>query len=391
MTQGRLMDDLLKLNDYFTEEERLVQKDVAKFIEQKVSPHILKAFEEATFPTHIISDCAAMGLFGLTLPTEYGGLGASYVSYGLICQELERCDSGLRSFVSVQNSLCMEPIYRFGTDAQKKQYLPLMAQGKLIGCFGLTEPNAGSDPGSMKTTAKKVPGGYELNGSKMWITNGPIADLAIVWARTEEGIRGFIVTKDSPGFQRIEMMHKMSLRASHTGELVFNAVFVPEDHLLPGTQSGLKAALHCLNQARFGIAWGVMGAAMACFDKTKDYLAARTQFAKPLTSFQLIQAKLADMYSAILKAQCLNLRVAQLKQRGEETPEMISLIKRNACREGLFIARTCRDLLGANGISLEYDVIRHLLNLESVFTYEGTDHIHTLVIGKHLTGIDAFH
>ncbi|MCX7115307.1 MAG: acyl-CoA dehydrogenase family protein [Gammaproteobacteria bacterium] len=385
------MDDLLKLDDYLNEEERLFQQQVAKFVKEQVDPVISDAFEKGTFPTNLIQSCASMGLFGLTLPTEYGGLGASYLAYGLVCQELERGDSGLRSFISVQNSLCIEPIYRFGSDAQKKTYLPAMVKGDVIGCFGLTEPDSGSDPASMKTHAKKVKGGYELNGSKLWITNAPIADLAIVWAKTEDGIRGFLVPKETHGFTRIEIHHKMSLRASFTGELVFEQAFIPDANLLPGSTIGLRAALHCLNQARFGISWGSIGAAMACFDITQDYLLTRKQFEKPLASFQLVQDKLTDMYSAILKAQCLNLRVTQLKQAGADTPTMISLIKRNACREALWVARTCRNLLGANGISLEYHVIRHLLNLESVFTYEGTDHIHTLVLGKHITGIDAFH
>ncbi len=260
----------------------------------------------------------------------------------------------------------------------------------LIGCFGLTEPDSGSDPASMRTTAKKVDGGWRLNGSKMWITNAPIADLAIVWAKTEQGVRGFIVEKSFEGFKRMEIKHKMSLRASITGELAFDDVFVPDENLLPGTEKGLGAALSCLSQARYGISWGAMGAAMACFDITREYLLERKQFDRPLASFQLVQADLAQMYSEILKAQCLNLQIGRLKDKGEDTPVMISLAKRNACREALNIARGCRNLLGGNGISLEYHVIRHMLNLESVFTYEGTDNVHTLVLGRHLTGINAF-
>lgn len=384
------MDDLLRLEDSLPEDARLIRDQVQKFILEKAIPILPTAFENGQFPAQLIPDLANLGLLGLTLPNEYGGSDASYLTYGLVCQALEQGDSGLRSFVSVQSSLCMEPIFRFGSSAQKKEYLPAMAQAKVIGCFGLTEPDSGSNPASMRTTAKKVKGGYELNGSKLWITNAPIADIAIVWAKTEQGIRGFIVPKEAKGFKRIEIEHKMSLRASLTGELVFEQVFLPEDALLPGTDIGLKAALGCLDQARFGIAWGAMGAAMACFDLTKDYLLTRQQFSKPLAAHQLVQASLADMYSAILKAQCLNLQMAKLKDENKAHPALISLAKRNACRDALFVARTCRNLLGANGISLDYHVIRHLLNLESVFTYEGTDNIHTLILGQHLTGLNAF-
>jgi len=284
----------------------------------------------------------------------------------------------------------MYPIFKFGSEAQKKRFLLKMAAGDVIGCFGLTEPNSGSDPASMSTYAKKVKGGWQLNGAKMWVTNASIADIAIVWAKTDDGIRGFIVEKEFEGFSRPEITLKMSLRASITGELVFDDVFVPEDNLLPGSQRGLGAALSCLNQARYGIAWGVMGAAMACFDITRDYLMERKQFERPLASFQLIQKDLANMYTEIIKAQCLNLQLGHLKDKQRETPSMVSLAKGNACREALKIARTCRNLLGANGISLEYHVIRHMLNLESVFTYEGTDNVHTLVLGRHITGINAF-
>ena len=284
----------------------------------------------------------------------------------------------------------MYPIFKYGTEEQKKRFLPKMAAGQIIGCFGLTEPNSGSDPASMHTHAKKVKGGWQLNGSKMWITNATIADIAIVWAKTDAGIRAFIVEKEFKGFTRREIKLKMSLRASITGELVFEDVFVPDEHLLPGSDRGLGAALGCLSQARYGIAWGAMGAAMACFDITRDYLLARKQFDKPLASFQLIQKDLADMYTEIVKAQCLNLQIGRLKDQQRETPAMISMAKGNACREALKIARTCRNLLGANGVSLEYHVIRHMLNLESVFTYEGTDNVHTLVLGRHITGVNAF-
>lgn len=384
------MDDLLHLENYFQEEERLIRDNVARFVQQDVLPIITNAFDQGHFPPQFIKQTAKLGLLGLTLPTEYGGSNASYLAYGLVCQELERGDSGLRSFVSVQSSLCMHPIFRYGSEAQKKRFLPEMAAGNIIGCFGLTEPNSGSDPASMRTHAKKVAGGYCLNGSKIWITNATIADIAIVWAKTDAGIRGFIVEKAFKGFSQRELQLKMSLRASATGELIFEDVFIPEDNLLPGSERGLSAALSCLNQARYGIAWGAIGAAMACFDITREYLIERQQFAKPLASFQLVQSDLAQMYTEIIKAQCLNIQLAHLKEQKKETPVMISLAKSNACRQALNIARTCRNLLGANGISLEYHVIRHMLNLESVFTYEGTENIHTLVIGKHLTGISAF-
>ncbi|KTC66402.1 glutaryl CoA dehydrogenase (plasmid) [Legionella adelaidensis] len=384
------MDDLLFLDEQLHDDERMIRDSVARFVNNEVVPLLPEAFEKAKFPKEFIKKTAEMGLLGLTLPSEYGGNDASYVMYGLVCQELEKGDSGLRSFVSVQSSLCMYPIFKYGTEEQKKRFLPQMAKGEIIGCFGLTEPDSGSDPGSMRTHATKVAGGWKLNGSKLWITNATIADIAIVWAKTEQGIRGFIVEKKFKGFESREIHLKMSLRASITGELFFDDVFIPEKNLLTGSEKGLGAALSCLSQARYGIAWGAIGAAMACFDKTKNYLLERKQFDKPLAAHQLIQKDLADMYSEIIKAQCLNLRIGRLKEENRETPVMISLAKRNACREALAIARKCRNLLGANGISLEYDVIRHMLNLESVFTYEGTDNVHTLVLGKHITGINAF-
>jgi glutaryl-CoA dehydrogenase len=384
------MDDLLILDEQLQDDERMIRDSVARFVKHDVLPLMAESFENGEFPRELIKKSADLGLLGLTLPAEYGGAEASYVAYGLVCQELERGDSGLRSFVSVQSSLCMYPIFSFGNEEQKKRFLPGMAAGEIIGCFGLTEPDSGSDPSSMRTYAQKVPGGWRLNGAKMWITNSPIADIAIVWAKTDSGIRGFIVEKDFAGFSRPEIKHKMSLRASITGELVFSDVFVPDENLLPGTEKGLGAALSCLNQARYGIAWGAIGAAMECFDITRDYLIERKQFDKPLASFQLIQKDLANMYSEIIKAQCLNLQIGRLKDLHRETPTMISLAKGNACREALKIARTCRNLLGANGISLEYHVIRIMLNLESVFTYEGTDNVHSLVLGRHITGINAF-
>lgn len=385
------MDDLLMLDEQLQYDERMVRDTVARFVKNDVVPKMPEAFDQARFPREWIKQTAELGLLGLTLPAKYGGADASYVSYGLVCQELERGDSGLRSFVSVQSSLCMHPIFHYGNEEQKKRFLPAMAAGEIIGCFGLTEADSGSDPASMRTVAKKVSGGWRLNGAKLWITNASIADIAIVWAKTEEGIRGFIVEKEFEGFKRKDIQLKMSLRASITGELIFDDVFVPDENRLPGSECGLKAPLSCLSQARFGIAWGAVGAAMACFDTTKAYLLERKQFNKSLASFQLIQNDLALMYTEIIKAQWLNLRIGRLKDQKQESHVMISLAKGNACREALNIARTCRNLLGANGISLEYHVIRHMLNLESVYTYEGTDNVHKLVLGRHITGINAFH
>ena len=384
------MEDFLQLDVQLSDPERIIRDTVSRYVRDSVVPKIENAYEEGYFPKEFIQETANLGLLGLTLPEAYGGSEASYVSYGLVCQELERGDSGLRSFVSVQSSLCMYPIFRYGSEAQKKRWLPLMAQGEVIGCFGLTEPDSGSDPSSMRTTAEKVQGGWRLNGSKTWITNAPFADLALLWAKTGEGIRGFLVEKEFKGFERIEIKHKLSLRASSTGELILNNVFVPDENYLPGSERGLGAPLSCLTEARFGIAWGAIGAAQACFDIARDYTLTRTQFGKPIASFQLVQKDLAEMFIEIVKAQCLNLQLAHLKDEHKITPTMVSLAKLNACRTALKVARTSRNLLGANGISLEYHVIRHMTNLESVFTYEGTDNIHTLVVGRHLTGINAF-
>lgn len=384
------MQDLLFFEQELNPEEVLVRDTVHRFVQQDVLPLLPDAYEKGYFPHEFITAVAGLGLLGMTLPEKYGGANANYVSYGLVCQELERGDSGLRSFVSVQSSLCMYPIFHYGTEAQKQFYLPAMAQGKIIGCFGLTEPDAGSDPASMQTHAKKVTGGWQITGSKMWITNAPIADIAIVWAKTPDGIRGFIVDKTTPGLQRIPIEKKLSLRASTTGELVLQDCFVPDDHLLPGTEQGLVAALRCLVQARYGIAWGTMGAAMACYDAALNYTQERHQFGKPIASFQLVQQQLVDMFTEIVKAQWMNLQIGRLFDRGQSNYVMSSLAKMNACREALQIARMARNLLGANGISLEYPVIRHMTNLESVFTYEGTDNIHHLILGKYLTGIDAF-
>jgi len=385
------MEDLFCFDDTLSADEKLARDTVRRFVDEKIIPIMPSCFEEGRFPVELIPELAALGLFGMTLPAEYGGADANDVTYGLVCQELERGDSGIRSFVSVQSSLCMYPIFAYGIDEQKKRFLPAMAKGKLIGCFGLTEPDAGSDPAGMKTTAKKVAGGWSLNGSKMWITNATIADLAIVWAKiNDKDIRGFIVEKGFKGFSTKEIKHKLSLRASITGELIFEDCFVPDANLLPGTEKGLAAALGCLSKARFGIAFGAMGAAMACYESALAYARERKQFNKPIGSFQLIQVALVDMLAEIVKAQGMNLQLARLQEQGKGHYAMISLAKMNACREALKIAREARNVLGANGISLEYPVIRHMNNLESVFTYEGTDNMHHLIVGRYITGLDAF-
>ena len=386
-----MFDDFLKLDQSLTTEEILIRDQVRKFVDDDVIPLMPEAFEQGYFPMELTAKLAQLGLFGITLPEEWGGSGASQVAYGLVCQELERGDSGLRSFASVQSSLCMYPIFRFGSDAQKKRFLKKMTDGEVIGCFGLTEPDTGSDPSSMKTKAEKVEGGWRLNGSKLWITNATIADLAIVWARiSDTDYRGFIVEKDFEGFQTKEIKHKMSLRASITGELIFNDCFVPDDNLLPGSEIGLQAPLSCLTKARYGIAWGAIGAAMACFESALSYCKERTQFKKPLASFQLVQKDLVDMYCEIVKAQTMNLQLGRLHDKDEHHYAFVSMAKMNACAQALSIARKARNLLGANGISLEYPVIRHMNNLESVFTYEGTDNMHHLIVGRYLTGLSAF-
>lgn len=384
------MEDFLLLDQELQSEERLARDTVRSFVDAEVIPIMGEAVEEARFPTQLIPKFAELGLLGLTLPQDLGGAAANYVTYGLVCQELERGDSALRSFVSVQSSLVMYPIFTYGSQSQRETFLPRMTKGEIIGCFGLTESDAGSDPNGMKTTAKKVDGGWILNGSKLWITNATLADIALVWAKTDQGVRGFIVEKAFAGFKAHEIKKKMSLRASNTGELVFSNCFVPDSHYLPGSEKGLSAALSCLTQARYGIAWGAMGAAMACYETAVNYCKERQQFKRPIASFQLVQKALVEMLTEIVKAQCFNLRLGRLKDQGQSRFEMVSLAKLNACREALKVARSARNLLGANGISLEYPVIRHLTNLESVFTYEGTDNIHHLIVGKHITGLDAF-
>jgi len=393
--------DFYELDPLLGEDEKQIRQHVRDWVEDRYLPIVEQAYEEARFPMEVVPELAAMGLLGATLPEEHGGAGISHTAYGLAMQELERGDSGLRSFVSVQGALCMFPIFAFGSDEQRRSWLPRMARGEVIGCFGLTEPDHGSDPGGLITRAvpQGRPGqpgaGYRLNGAKMWITNGTIADLAIVWAKVRDEatgrdeVHGFLVEKGAKGFSAPEQKRKHSLRASVTSELILEDVFVPEANRLPGA-SGLRAALECLSQARYGIAWGVLGAAMACFDEATEYAKTRVMFGRPIGSFQLVQEQLAAMLTEITKAQLLCLQLGRLKDAGRATPAQISLAKRNNCEVALDIARAARDILGANGITAEYPVMRHLCNLESVKTYEGTHNIHTLVLGEQITGIAAY-
>ena len=381
--------DFLFLFDSLDEEEKLVLQTVRDFVREKFLPVIRDYHARGEFPVQFVKQLGELGLFGITIPEEYGGAGMSYFIYGLAMQELERGDSGLRSMASVQNSLVMFPIYKYGSEAQKKHWLPLLASGEKIGCYGLTEPDHGSDPGGMETKAEKIDGGWRLNGSKMWITNGTIADVAVVWAKTQQGIRGFIVEKGTPGFTANKVKGKFSLRASDTAELVFDDCEIPEENMLPVAQ-GLRAPLSCLNEARYGIAWGAMGAAMACYEEALDYAKNRKQFGKPIAGFQLVQQKLVEMISEITKGTLLNFQVGRLKDQGKAKFYHISMAKRNNVHQALQIARSARSILAANGITDEYQTIRHMLNLESVFTYEGTHDIHTLIIGESITGIGAF-
>jgi len=380
--------DLYGVRAMLSEDEQMVQDSVARLVDAEVLPIIRRCFEEHRFPKELVPQLAALGLLGSSLE-GYGCAGLNAVSYGLICQELERGDSGIRSFVSVQSSLCMYPIYTFGSDAQKEKYLPRMARGELIGCFGLTEPHGGSDPSNMKTHAKQVGSDWVINGAKMWITNGAIADLAIVWAQTADGIRGFIVEKGTKGFTAPEIENKFSLRASVTSALFFDHATVPQENMLPAVV-GLKGPLSCLNQARYGITWGVIGAAQACLAELLDYTKTRVLFGRPLAQTQAVQLRLADMARRITTAQLLSLQLGRLKDQGAMTPAHVSLAKWNNCRMALDVARDCRDLLGGAGISAEFSPIRHMLNLESVITYEGTETIHELTIGRELTGLSAF-
>ena len=381
--------DFLNLDDQLSEDERMVRDAVRAWVTERYLPLVMHHFEAGTFPMEVVPELAELGVFGPNLPTEYGCAGLNNVAAGLIYQELERGDSGLRSFVSVQGGLVMYPIYTFGSDEQKKEWLPKLANGTAIGCFGLTEPDFGSNPGGMLTTARKDGKHWVLNGRKMWITNGTVCDVAIVWARADGEIKGFVVPNGVPGFSAPEQKHKWSLRASITSELVLQDVRLPESAILPKS-GGLKSPLMCLTQARYGIAWGALGAALACFDEALQYSKQRIVFDAPLAAHQLPQKKLADMATQITLGQLIALRVGRLKDAGKLTPSQVSMAKRNNCHIALETARVCRDMLGANGISLEYQVGRHMVNLESVYTYEGTHDIHTLAIGQELTGIQAF-
>ena len=380
--------DLYDVRSELSEDEVMVKDSVGRFVDDKVIPLMREAFEKHVFPMDLVGEVAALGLFGSSID-GYDCAGLNGVSYGLICQELERGDSGLRSFVSVQSSLVMFPIHAYGSDEQKDRWLPAMARGEAIGCFGLTEPHGGSDPANMKTHAKRDGDDWILNGAKMWITNATIADAAVVWAQTDEGVKGFIVEKDMPGYATQEIENKFSLRASVTGALFFDNVRVPKENVLPGVSS-LKGPLSCLTQARYGISWGVIGAAQACLDEALKYSQDRVLFGRPVSHTQSMQIRLAEMARQITTAQLLALRLGRLKDKGKMTPSQVSLAKWNNCRMALDIARDARDILGGAGISAEYVPIRHMLNLESVITYEGTETIHQLVIGKELTGVNAF-
>ena len=386
--------DFYDTDSLLQEEERAVRDTVRSWVDEKVIPVIGEHYVEGKFPKHLIPGMADLGLFGANLPEEYGCAGLNNVAYGLIMQELERGDSGLRSFASVQGALVMYPIYAFGSEEQKKEWLPKLASGAAIGCFGLTEADFGSNPGGMITTAKETKDGWVLNGAKMWITNGSTAQVAIVWAKTGpledvNGIRGFIVPTKTKGFTAKDQKGKLSLRASDTSELVLQDVHVPKDALLPKS-GGLKSPLSCLTQARYGIAWGAVGAAMACYDEAVGYAKTRVMFDKPIGGFQLQQARLAEMLTEITKAQLLCVQLGRLKDRGTMTPQQVSLAKRNNVSMATDIAREARRLLGANGILAEYQAMRHLANLESVYTYEGTHDIHTLILGQEITGLSAF-
>jgi glutaryl-CoA dehydrogenase len=380
--------DLLKLDDQLTSDERLVRDTVRSYAADRVMPNIADWFEAGTLPRELVPELGKLGLLGMHL-TGYGCAGMGSVAYGVACRELEAADSGLRSLVSVQGSLAMYPIWRYGSDAQKEEWLPRMAAGDAIGCFGLTEPDYGSDPGSMKTFAKPNDKGWVLSGTKMWITNGAIADIAVVWAGTPDGIRGFLVPRGARGFTARSIHKKMSLRASVTAELHFDQVKLPEDAVLPGV-TGLKGPLSCLSEARFGIVWGVTGAARACLEAAVEYARTREQFGKPIGGFQLTQSKLAWMLADLTRAGLLALHLGRLKEDGKVTPEQISLGKMANVRTAIEIARQARTILGANGITLEYPVIRHENNLESVLTYEGTEEIHALTVGQALTGLSAY-
>jgi glutaryl-CoA dehydrogenase len=380
--------DLYDIRSQLSEEEAIVQDTVARFVDESVIPIIGECFENSRFPVELVPQAAELGLLGSSID-GYDCAGLNSVCYGLICQELERGDSGLRSFASVQSSLVMYPIHSYGSEAQKQRWLPALARGEAIGCFGLTEPHGGSDPSNMKTRARRDGDDWVINGAKMWITNGTIADVAVVWAMTDEGVRGFLVEKGTAGFEAPEIEHKFSLRASVTSSLFFDNVRVPAEQMLPGVV-GLKGPLSCLTQARYGIAWGAIGAAQACLQELLDYTGTRELFGRPLNNNQAIQIRLADMSRRITMAQVLVLQLGRLKDKGKLHPTQVSIAKWNNVRMALDIARDCRDMLGASGISAEFSPIRHMLNLESVITYEGTETVHQLVVGKELTGVNAF-
>ncbi|HEY9255381.1 MAG TPA: acyl-CoA dehydrogenase family protein [Stenotrophomonas sp.] len=382
-------DDLFDVHSLLGEDHRAIQAAVARFTDERVLPLIADAFEHGRFPRELVPEMADLGLFGATLPVEYGGGGLDAIAYGLICQELERGDSALRSFVSVQSSLCMYPIFAYGDPAQRQRWLPDMAAGRAIGCFGLTEAEGGSDPAAMRTRARRDGGDWVIDGAKLWITNGSIADLAVVWAQTDEGVCGFVVERGTPGFSAQDIGQKMSLRASVTSALYFDAVRIPEAQRLAGA-TGLKGPLGCLTQARYGIAWGAIGAAIACLREALAYAGERQLFGRPLAANQAVQLRLAEMARAIASAQLIALQLGRLKDAGRMQPAQVSLAKWNNCRMALEVARDCRDLLGAAGITLAHGAIRHALNLESVITYEGTQTIHQLVVGRELTGLNAF-
>ena len=385
-------DDALLLEDQLNEEERMIRDSARAYVQEKLQPRVTEAYANETSDPSIFKEMGEMGLLGVTVPEQYGGLGSSYVTYGLVAREVERVDSGYRSMMSVQSSLVMYPIYAYGSEEQRMKYLPKLASGEFIGCFGLTEPDAGSDPGGMKTRAEKVQGGYVLNGAKMWISNAPIADVFVVWAKSEEHggkIRGFVLDKGTKGLSAPKIAGKQSLRASITGEIVMDNVEVGEDSLLPNVE-GLKGPFGCLNRARYGISWGVMGAAEACWHAARQYGLDRKQFNKPLAQTQLFQKKLADMQTEITLGLQASLRVGRLMDSANAAPEMVSIVKRNNCGKALDIARMARDMHGGNGISQEFQVIRHMMNLETVNTYEGTHDVHALILGRAQTGLQAF-
>jgi glutaryl-CoA dehydrogenase len=385
-------DDAFLLDEQLSEDERLIRDTARDYAQEKLQPRVSEAYLEEKTDRAIFNEMGALGLLGVTVPEEYGCAGANYVSYGLVAREVERVDSGYRSMMSVQSSLVMYPIYAYGDETQRKTYLPKLGSGEWVGCFGLTEPDAGSDPAGMKTRAEKVSDGYRLTGSKMWISNSPIADVFVVWAKSaahDNAIRGFILTKGMKGLSAPKIGGKLSLRASITGEIVMDGVIVPEENLLPNV-SGLKGPFGCLNRARYGISWGVMGAAEDCFHRARQYGLDRKQFNRPLAQTQLFQKKYADMLTEITLGLQGSLRVGRLMDEGKMAPEMISLVKRNNCGKALDIARLARDMHGGNGISIEYHVMRHAANLETVNTYEGTHDVHALILGRAVTGLQAF-